>query len=57
MGLHYPCFLPLPSLRQQTSMSLWSSEDVGLTADWRGASCLGRSLNTSLGRAGEMRLV
>ncbi|CAE6970552.1 unnamed protein product [Symbiodinium sp. KB8] len=52
MGLHYPCFLPLPSLRQQTSMSLWSSEDVGLTADWRGASCLGRSLNTSLGRAG-----
>lgn len=50
MGLHYPCFLPLPSLRQQTSMSLWSSEDVGLTADWRGASCLGRSLNTNFVR-------
>ncbi|CAE7462276.1 GALC [Symbiodinium natans] len=42
--------MPLPSLRNQTSLSLWSSEDVGLPADWKGAACLGRILNTNFVR-------
>ncbi|CAK9075023.1 Galactocerebrosidase (GALCERase) (Galactocerebroside beta-galactosidase) (Galactosylceramidase) (Galactosylceramide beta-galactosidase) [Durusdinium trenchii] len=48
-GLHYPCFLPMPSL-QEKGLPFWSTEDGGMLADWAGAACAGRSINTNLVR-------
>eukprot|EP00434_Breviolum_minutum_P005331 symbB.v1.2.004702.t1/scaffold273.1/size250767/2 len=49
-GLHYPCFIPIPSLRQDYALALWSTEDGGMSADWPGGACVGRTLNTNLVR-------
>ncbi|CAJ1370379.1 unnamed protein product [Effrenium voratum] len=49
VGLHYPCFLSLPELRS-SPLALWSTEDAGVTADWPGAACAGRLVNTNLVR-------
>lgn len=48
-GLHYPCFIPMPSLEEH-GLAMWSTEDGGMPADWPGAACAGRTVNTNLVR-------
>eukprot|EP00930_Biecheleria_cincta_P069448 TRINITY_DN57192_c0_g1_i1.p1 TRINITY_DN57192_c0_g1~~TRINITY_DN57192_c0_g1_i1.p1 ORF type:complete len:994 (-),score=87.43 TRINITY_DN57192_c0_g1_i1:128-3109(-) len=50
IAIHYPCYMPLPAMLHSTGLPLWSSEDIGVEANWAGAGCLGRTLNTNFVR-------
>eukprot|EP00397_Hematodinium_sp_SG-2012_P016034 GEMP01016345.1.p1 GENE.GEMP01016345.1~~GEMP01016345.1.p1 ORF type:complete len:878 (+),score=198.65 GEMP01016345.1:232-2865(+) len=56
VGLHYPCDVDgMPQLRtllreRRSNTKLWASEEVSTVADWGGAGCWGRVINTNFVR-------
>eukprot|EP00928_Gymnodinium_smaydae_P028736 TRINITY_DN21845_c0_g3_i1.p1 TRINITY_DN21845_c0_g3~~TRINITY_DN21845_c0_g3_i1.p1 ORF type:complete len:900 (-),score=115.96 TRINITY_DN21845_c0_g3_i1:138-2837(-) len=47
VGLHYPCDKPDAGIVNVVKKKYWASEDFSTPADWQGAGCWGRMLNSN----------
>jgi len=47
VGMHYPCDYAPPNITTVLKKKLWASEDFSTPADWGGAGCWGRLLNSN----------